>query len=252
MGNSIYDYGLDSSASDLENFISLMGAEETTTSPFSLILNILGYVLLSIGLYTIAKRRGIKNPWMAWIPIASTWLLGCISDQYHYITRREEKSRRKAMLTLEILMVAVCIVMIAIVIMMIPDLILFIEDNMTTTDFEHIVNNGTVAHIMQMTGWIGIAALVTLGLGIALSILTFMSYYDLFASCDPNNKTLYLVLGILFNILMSIFVFVCRKKDYGMPPRRDEVPSQPAMWTPPQQTWQPPQPPVEPWEQNRE
>ena len=40
------------------------------------------YVLQSLGLYTIAERRGIRNPWLAWVPVANMWVLGSISDQY--------------------------------------------------------------------------------------------------------------------------------------------------------------------------
>ena len=32
-------------------------------------LSILMYVLRAIGVYSIAKRRGIKRPWMAWVPV---------------------------------------------------------------------------------------------------------------------------------------------------------------------------------------
>ena len=45
-------------------------------------LAIVSYVLLAWGLFTIAKRRGINKPWLAWIPVVNVWMLGCISDQY--------------------------------------------------------------------------------------------------------------------------------------------------------------------------
>ena len=40
----------------------------------TLIISILSYVLHAYGLYTIAKRRGHKDPWMAWVPFASRYL----------------------------------------------------------------------------------------------------------------------------------------------------------------------------------
>ena len=45
------------------------------------------YVFQSIGLYTIAKRRGIANPGLAWVPVAYSWILGSVSDQYQYVVR---------------------------------------------------------------------------------------------------------------------------------------------------------------------
>lgn len=39
------------------------------------------YVLRSIGLYTMAKNRGIENAWLAWVPVGNSWLLGQIADE---------------------------------------------------------------------------------------------------------------------------------------------------------------------------
>ncbi|MDW7670766.1 MAG: hypothetical protein SCK57_08350 [Bacillota bacterium] len=34
------------------------------------------YVLAAIGLYTMAKNRGIENAWIAWIPVVQLYILG--------------------------------------------------------------------------------------------------------------------------------------------------------------------------------
>ena len=66
-------------------------------------IGILAYVFTALSLYTIAQRRGIKNPWMAWVPVLNVWILGCISDQYRYVVKGEVRSRRKVLLILNIL-----------------------------------------------------------------------------------------------------------------------------------------------------
>ena len=60
------------------------------------------YVLKSVGLYTIARRRGLKNPWMAWVPVLNDWLLGSISDQYRYVVKGQIRNRRIVLLMLVI------------------------------------------------------------------------------------------------------------------------------------------------------
>ena len=40
------------------------------------------YIFQSCSLYSIAKRRGISNPGLAWVPVAVVWLLGSVSVQY--------------------------------------------------------------------------------------------------------------------------------------------------------------------------
>ena len=52
------------------------------TSLPSMFWKIAAYVLTSLALYAIAERRGLKNAWMAWLPVLNLWILGSISDQY--------------------------------------------------------------------------------------------------------------------------------------------------------------------------
>jgi hypothetical protein len=56
---------------------------------------IVSYILEGKALSAIARRRGIEKPWMAWVPVGSSWLLGCISDQYRYVAYGQVRNRRK-------------------------------------------------------------------------------------------------------------------------------------------------------------
>lgn len=40
------------------------------------IIAVVMYILLSLGLYNLAKNAGIENPWLAWIPIGNLYILG--------------------------------------------------------------------------------------------------------------------------------------------------------------------------------
>ena len=42
------------------------------------------FILYSIGLYTMAKNAGIPNPWLAWIPIATGYILGLLAERSYY------------------------------------------------------------------------------------------------------------------------------------------------------------------------
>ena len=68
-----------------------------------MLLSIAGYALTALALYAIAKRRGLKNPWLAWIPVADCWLLGSLSDQYRYVVKGEHRSKRKILLFFRVL-----------------------------------------------------------------------------------------------------------------------------------------------------
>lgn len=196
---------------------------------------IAAYVLLALGLYAIAKRRGISKPWLAWIPFGQTWILGSISDQYRYVSRGEHKSKRKVMLALEIIM---CVLIVVVVVVLFSVFIGIFSQ----LDFDTLMQNPQAAASMmeelleynleQLVGSLGIMLLVllpTLGVALALAILQYMAYHDLFASCDPKNKTLFTTLGIILDVVglsvvLSVFVLICKNKDEGMPPRVEDQP----------------------------
>lgn len=169
---------------------------------FAFVYSITTYVLHSLGLYTIARRRRISNPWLAWIPLGNLWILGSISDQYQHMAKRKITGRRKIMLGLSIAAFAIYFVWLC----------------------------GTV--IGALTGIGGMATvllallglLVFFGIAIALTVYQYMCYYDLYRSCDPGNSALFLILSILFSGIMPFFVFACRKKDEGMPRPKQPAP----------------------------
>ena len=176
------------------------------------------YILRSIGTYTIAKRRGLKHAWFAWVPVADHYLLGCISDQYRYVVKGQNKNKRKWLLALDIVFAAVLIV--------------------TIVSFVGIVVNFAMGYMNEnrmMARLLGTLSLYLplLGVGIAMSVLRYMALYDLYTSCDPGNKVLYLLLSIFVGVTEPFFVFFIRNKDEGMPPRRDAQPMpDPPVWEP--------------------
>ena len=153
------------------------------------------YVFQSVGLYAVAKRRGIYNPWLAWIPAGNMWILGSISDQYQYVAKGKVKNRRGVLLGLMIAAAAMPLVTVVTVLM-----------------------GGVGAPII--TFLLVLLYLLLIAAGIALTVLQYMAMYDLYRSCEPDNAVVYLVLSILFNVAQPFIVFACRKKDLGMPERK--------------------------------
>ena len=179
--------------------------------PASLI-QIAAYVLSSLALYTIANRRGLNHAWLSWIPVANVWILGSIADQYRYVARGEIKSKRKVLLTLNIISAVLTAVMVSLCI------------GAAVGAFSGAIMGRSEDVILQnlmgtLVGMLGLMVPV-LGVAIAAAIIRYMALYDLYSSCDPGNKTVFLVIGILFGITEPVFLFLCRNKDQGMPPRR--------------------------------
>lgn len=170
-------------------------------------ISIVTYVLYSLSCYTIAKRRGIHHPWLAWIPVGNSWILGSISDQYQYVAKGKVRNRRKALLGLAIASIAISVPV------SIAEAVIGVQSAM-----------GYGKEAMSISVVIGICSAVMAILSVISAVIQYIAYYDLFNSCEPRNSVLYLVLGIVISITMPIFLFICRNKDEGMPPRRQQRP----------------------------
>lgn len=192
---------------------------------------ILSYVLTSTSMYSAAKRRGIHKPWLAWIPLGNMWILGSISDQYQYVTKGKIKNKRKALLILGIVMYVLMIPVMAM-----AGSIAAVQGNIT---------NAMLTTVFAFWG----CFVLCFGVVIAAAVIQYMALYDLYGSCDPKNQVVYILLSILVSVTMPFLIFGCRKKDLGMPPRKEEVPKfvvqpQPACQPAQQGTheWEPPLP----------
>ena len=182
---------------------------------------LLGYVLGSIGIYTIAKRRGIHNPWLAWLPVGNHWIIGCISDQYQYVVKEKVRNKRKVLLILNIVSVVV-------------NIALQVASNAALmTLFMDGSQSGLLAG-----GAISIASsLICSGINIASLVFYYMAMYDLYTSCNPQNNVVYLVFSIIFRVTEPFFLFFNRNKDLGMPPRKAHVQPEYIPETPVQENW---------------
>ena len=173
-------------------------------------IGITSYVLGSLGTYKIAKRRGIHNPWLAWLPVGQAWVLGSISDHYQYIARGKTRNYRKVLMGLEIGLYGLSVVMSLISV---------------ATSFSTVMGAAMESEAMMMTGAMGmvvvsmVMSLFVVAASIAYSVFAYICYYDLFRSCSPKNAVLYLVLSIVISITMPFFIFACRNSDEGMPPK---------------------------------
>lgn len=199
----------------------------------SVLFSIAAYVMTSLALYTIAQRRGLNRPWLAWIPVVNCWIVGSLSDQYRYVVKDEIKSKRKVLLILQLIQAVLSTAVMAVAVAMIFGAV---GSLMRGASEEQILESilGPAVSIVGMS-------LPLAGVAIAYVILRYMAMYDIYRSMDPANCVLYLVLSILFGVTEPFFLLFNRNKDLGMPPRRQEPVYQEPVCIPAQ-------PVQEPWE----
>ena len=173
----------------------------------------------------MASRRGVSKPWLAWIPVVNVWLTGSISDQYRYVVKGQIKNKRKSLLILNLINLALAIMLIVFAVMLIIAAV--------RTEMYNYSGNAAWMEVMRAAIGLGCVGAVMMGTGIAMAVIRYMALYDIYMSMDPGNCVVYLVLSIIFNFTEPFFLFFNRNSDKGMPPRREAPVCEP---------------PVEPWE----
>ena len=152
------------------------------------------YVFQSLSLYAIARRRGIAHPGLAWVPVAYSWILGSISDQYQYVVQGKIRNYRKILLALAV-----------------------VSFFFSGAGVLLMANWGTVLVALQgefsfLHHEVGQAAAATVaGLSAAgLVVYQYISLYDLYQSCNPGNSVAFLgavcrlsIPGLLFSSLQT-------------------------------------------------
>ena len=207
----------------MEELMELMAFYTTYSAMLSLV-SVAFYVLQSLGMYTIAQRRGIANAWLAWVPVGNVWILGAIADDYQLKANGQIKNRRKLLLGVNIGVVAIA-----------PLAMILLAMSAIDPDA-----------IFAVLGILILFMLALMVVAVVAAIFTYICLYDLYASCDPSNKTLFLILSIFFGNVSAILVFIVRNKDLGMTPAlAPNYYQQPQYQQPPYQAPQYQQPPYQ-------
>ena len=171
-----------------------------------LVCCLVGWIIRSMSLHSIAKRRGIRHAWLAWIPVGSCWILGSVADQYQHLVQGKVTSRRKILMLLTVATGVVAVAYIAAA---------------AVIGIQIEVEGRTDINPLVMI----IPYLLLMGTVVSRLVFYHMSNYDLYRSCRPNGATAFLVLGIIFGVCEPFFYLACRKKDLGMVVPQAEMPA---------------------------
>ena len=164
------------------------------------------YLCQGIGLSTIAKRRGLGAPGLAWIPLGNLWVLGSISDQYQQLTAEQVRNKKHTLLWLGVLYLVVAALFVA--------GIWVSASGMLETQYPEL---SPVAAGMGFTALFLLAG----ALWVLLRIIAYIALFDLLRSCEPQKAMVYLLLCIVVGAAQPFVVLTLRNKDNGIPLRRD-------------------------------
>jgi len=185
-----------------------------TSSIPTVLLGIASYVLTSMALYSMATRRGIGKAWLSWVPVLNVWIIGSLSDQYRYVVKGQYRSKRKLLLTLNLISLLLGAVIAGIAVYAAVDMLDSAIYGVRANQLARMALGPVIAAVSL--------SVPVFCLTIAIAVIRYMALYDIYVSMDPGNSVMFLVLSILFHVTEPFFLFFNRDKDKGMPPRKQE------------------------------
>lgn len=162
---------------------------------FAVIIGLVFYIFQSLGLYTLAKRRGIHCYGLAWVPIGNLWVMGSLADQYDNLINQKNMYLRRILLAGGIAMYAFLAVY-----------FFFLATLINSMSYSY-VDPAIFTFI-----WIFMIFSLVI---IAVAVFECIALYKVYVSANPQTATVFLVLSILFG-LSPFFLFADRNKDLGM------------------------------------
>lgn len=163
------------------------------------------YILQSLSLHTLARRRGIASPWLAWLPYGNYWIIGSLArdyDKQNNIQRRWDKT----LLTLSIVFSASYLIIYFAVIF--GTLITMLNMDAATMPEETAV----AIVLVVFSAFIPIVIIAT-----TLQIITYICFFKIFESTVPEKALKYFLLSLLLPLAQPICIFLCRNKGYQHP-----------------------------------
>lgn len=166
-------------------------------------LGIAGYIMNSIALHKLGSRRQIPNSWIAWIPVASSFLIGSIVDEYDERNGLKRKWR-VVLLTLEIIAIGGLIVgYIGLIVWMVA---MGIQSEYVSSDVAGIMGGFIIVYALII-----VVAIIASAKGFCQAICI----YKIFESTVPEKSVKYMLLYLLVPLAGSICLLKCRNQGYS-------------------------------------
>lgn len=158
------------------------------------------YVLGALGAYTVAKHRGVKNAWLAWLPVGISYVYGALSDDVVSLRGIPKKYRSRVLLPALDGCAAGGIVL------------LFVVMISTFYSVMPLSNTAASAAPFVQLPFMMLFALLINGTMIASRVFASIALYPIYREyCLPGTSLAFAVCGGIFG-LHGIFLFAIRNK----------------------------------------
>ncbi len=162
------------------------------------------YVLNSLGLYGIAKKRGISLPGLAWLPVGNLWVLGSFVNSYE---EKKEDHFKKWHILLPVLMgVMIAAYVLFYVVYFVFYFLLFGAAMMNA---EADLEFSGIAIVFLVVVF-AMAIIISLA-AVLLQAFSSIALYKAYESISPKKAIKYLIISIVVPLGQGICLIKCKK-----------------------------------------
>lgn len=223
-----YDYNYQYPVSDYEAVAAVLSIIMIVVAVV-LIFAVVSYVFRAVGLYTIAKRRGERYPWLAFIPFARAYLQGEVAGS---ITLKNKKISNPGIWKLVVPIIAGAVSSVFFTILSSIAGIGGMMVGFSSSGYGINFGVGTIMFLIVFLVIWTVASVIYEAAYRVLCVLINMQIFGYFTS--RNMAVAHAVLSAMVPLYESICFFVMRNRDFnpGMEPTITPPPVSPAQAAP--------------------
>ncbi len=159
------------------------------------IIAIVRYIFMSIGLYKIASRRNMKGAFLAFLPVANSYLLGSVYDD---INRTMNNTTKTAMKLLVLKIVSFCV---GIVLLPLAIISYFLAEYSSIG--------------MVFTVIASLVSAVSFVISVVYYVYYYISVYGIYKEYAHDKAVPFIIISIIFLPIVALFIFLIRNNESG-------------------------------------
>lgn len=154
------------------------------------------YVMTSLSLYTLAKRRGIRGAGLAWVPVANYWIIGSLANE---IDNQKGMARKWNVVLLSLAAIGLGGVLVAYAALIVAGIV-----------YAFVAMDSLLLLVLPFY----ILLILAMVVSVALSICSAVCIYKIFESTVPEKAVKYLLLYLLVPLGAGICMMKARNCGY--------------------------------------
>ena len=175
------------------------------------------YIFVSLGGMRMARKAGMSNPWMFWIPCANVYALGNLADTQASLCEGKNTTYRKKMLTWTIVVACIAIVWaIALSVFMV------VAATNGLIDENGQVVTANVETAIGPALFFLLSSLAFLVLYVVYLVIYYKVLYRIFKLYAPDGAVGLLVLSVLVTVAIPAVFLSLSKREPVLPARGED------------------------------